>query len=199
MRLVASSLLNRSIPPSDDSQGSIALSGVLPVASTSESVREMLISALTELLQSYQIEPRGSTYLANGGEASQQVLAKIGFAQAGSKGTLLLGVPPAIVEAMQLGARGVSHADWLGELANQYLGRFKNKLLAYGVHIEMGTPFVSTAPVAPAKELGSDAQWLTVHTEFGDALAAAEGLPSDESLGQQTSQGFLSEGDLQLF
>jgi hypothetical protein len=193
-------VLNRSIPPSDESQGSTALSGVLPVASTAESVRQMLVSALTELLQTYEVEPRGSTYLANGEQASQQMLAKISFEnEAGEKGTLLLGVPLEIIDAMQLGTRSVSHADWLGELANQYLGRFKNKLLAYGLQLNMGTPFVSTAPVLPAKEIGNAAEWLCVDTDFGSALAAAEGLPSDDALGKQTTQGFLSEGDLQLF
>jgi len=32
--------------------------------------------------------------------------------------------------------------DWTGELANQLLGRVKNRLLTYGAMIQMGTPMV---------------------------------------------------------
>jgi CheY-specific phosphatase CheX len=39
--------------------------------------------------------------------------------------------PPSPVDALQ---------DWIGELANQLLGRLKSRLLAHGVAIQLGTP-----------------------------------------------------------
>ena len=78
---------------------------------------------------------------------ADDVGASIGFTGPALRGALVMisthrfvqRVLPAEIEA---GDSAEQVADWTGELANQLLGRIKNKLLTYGVTLEMSTPTV---------------------------------------------------------
>ncbi len=61
----------------------------------------------------------------------------IGFTNPALRGAFALAIerPP-----IAMGIEAASASDWAGELSNQLLGRFKNKLLGYGVVLEMSTP-----------------------------------------------------------
>jgi hypothetical protein len=74
---------------------------------------------------------------------SIQLLSMIGFASPALSGSLLLGLPDAIV-LRTLPAPDASVSDWSGELANQLMGRLKNQLLKYQVVINPGLPVVVT-------------------------------------------------------
>jgi len=72
--------------------------------------------------------------------------ASIGFTGPSLRGALvLISTRHLIQSVLPEAVRGDSAAqvaDWTGELANQLLGRIKNKLLNYGVSVDMSTPTV---------------------------------------------------------
>ncbi len=103
----------------------------------------------------------------------------VGFSGPSFRGTLIMAAPfeliaatrPVRARAEPL-ARNVSSdwilvRDWVGELANQVLGRIKNRLLTYGVTFEVSPPaalsgsaLVFAAPKGPSPR---------VHTFVADA------------------------------
>lgn len=71
------------------------------------------------------------------------VAGVIGFVGAGVRGSVVLATVSAVgVATRPVAATTVSEAnDWVGELANQLLGRLKNHyFLAHGVDIQMSAP-----------------------------------------------------------
>lgn len=64
----------------------------------------------------------------------------LGFSGDRARGSIVLVASPAILA----GSSPLSdpHRDWVGELANQLVGRLKNHLLRYDVEISLGTPTV---------------------------------------------------------
>ena len=65
--------------------------------------------------------------------------SSIGFGDTHFHGSL-------VILANESGIRALGNApisdpmDWLGELNNQIVGRFKNKMVRHGIKIQMGTP-----------------------------------------------------------
>jgi hypothetical protein len=72
---------------------------------------------------------------------SVQVISSIGFSSPMLNGCLLLAIPNVVMQ-QTLPTPGANLADWSGELANQLLGRLKNKLLNYDVIINLALPVV---------------------------------------------------------
>jgi CheY-specific phosphatase CheX len=72
---------------------------------------------------------------------SVELVSIIGFSSDMVSGALLLAMPNSLVERT-LPAPDSSLADWVGELANQLLGRLKNQLLDYHVVVNMSLPVV---------------------------------------------------------
>jgi hypothetical protein len=81
------------------------------------------------------------------GSPAQKTLANanfvtvIGFSSRTFNGSLLLALPRGLVE-QTLPASEAALADWCGELANQLLGRLKNRLIDYQVSLSMTLPVV---------------------------------------------------------
>jgi hypothetical protein len=65
----------------------------------------------------------------------------------GLRGTLVLSVPPALLERSHptRATDTADLADWLSELANLLLGRIKGRLLSHDITIELSTPLVLSA------------------------------------------------------
>lgn len=112
-----------------------------------ERMEEMLIAVARELFEAYGkacvFEGRASTYA--GRTEQESVIATIGFAGTKVRGSLVLVTlrttaeslrPDEIASKADEGMLG----DVLGEFANMLLGRLKNKLLARGVELLLGTP-----------------------------------------------------------
>jgi hypothetical protein len=70
-----------------------------------------------------------------------QLISTIGFSSATLNGSLLLAIPNVVMQ-QTLPTPDANLADWSGELANQLLGRLKNKLLNYEVVINLALPVV---------------------------------------------------------
>jgi len=164
-------------------------------------VQALLLESLTALLDAYDVQVLAAEEVPEGCPTGTRTLARIQFVNedTGREGTLLIAVPKSVVLAMQPTASQVPCLDWVGELANQFLGRFKNKLLARGIHLAMSTPELCPDTAIPAEQIGSSALWFRVQTALDDVVAAARGLPKDAELGAAVTVDMLSEGDCELF
>ncbi|MBI2389581.1 MAG: chemotaxis protein CheX [Deltaproteobacteria bacterium] len=79
------------------------------------------------------------------GPYAQSIVSVIGFSGEQLSGSLALLLPPSVVERSHpLRETGPLDAaarhDWAGEVGNQLLGRLKNRLLSYGIVLQMATP-----------------------------------------------------------
>ncbi len=132
-------------------------------------------------------------------------VAVIGFGGGGLRGSLGLGVSTALLEKLALAGRTPGERmrdDWLAEMANQLLGRVKNRLLRHGVTIAIALPMVfrglRVEIVGAGQELwaypfespeGALSVWLDIRADPDFVLAPM----SDDAL------DIPSEGDLILF
>lgn len=92
--------------------------------------------------------------------------AAIGFSSREMRGVVGIGMETATLRrivAMQplLGAH-VSVEDWLGEAANQLLGRFKNKLVSYGPVVSIALPMVLRGMRMQFVPIGAEGLWTHV-------------------------------------
>ncbi len=149
-------------------------------------------------------EPRRCDGLAIAGES---VVAMIGYAGDTLKGSLLLQASRRVTLGLQPSDVGMSTPsdallrDLLGELANQLLGRFKNKLAARGVLVVVATPVTAigidlrTHDLGPSSSvsLAVDLAGGVVHVRF-DAVVS----PALEMTAPLTDAAVV-EGELLIF
>jgi CheY-specific phosphatase CheX len=127
------------------------------------------------------------------------LVSVIGFAGRGVSGTLVLGATEEPLERSKPG--DASERDWIAELANQLLGRIKNKLMRVGIDFYAMPPAVVSgkhlAPVTSQPDFrpwvfatpgGSVCLWIEVN-------AAAEVHPNIALMAEDIP----CEGDLLLF
>jgi CheY-specific phosphatase CheX len=156
---------------------------------TTRAIQDMAGSACTELMEAYGVE----LVRAEGWPETEEVMLSgvMGFVGDSVRGTCLLAAPQATIEAAA--PRAAAARDWVGELANQLVGRLKVKLMARGATIALSTPVVlkgvklsplprtDVAPVVFESRAGRVLVWLEVEIEadfqLGEqrALAASEG------------------------
>lgn len=125
----------------------------------------------------------------------------IGFTSTAMRGSMVLGIgakPLAKVDEDES-----AHRDWIQELANQLLGRMKNRLLGYGVDLQMTTPMSMRGLHLVLEPNASESAPLLFHTAEGGAVCVlldAELVPGLE-LEQQDGAGDAvpDEGELLLF
>jgi hypothetical protein len=134
---------------------------------------------------------------------SSNFVTVIGFSSRTFNGSLLLALPRALVEHT-LPAEGASHADWCGELANQLLGRLKNRLIDFEVSLNMTLPVVISGGrfALPAKTRRVTRYFCFV-SDWGKFFVRleAELSPNVELVRQASTEGgrVLDEGELLLF
>ncbi|MGC4092561.1 MAG: chemotaxis protein CheX [Polyangiaceae bacterium] len=118
-------------------------------------------------------------------------VSRIGFVGEQVWGSLELGLSSQFVaESLPalLRQRGESSermlSDWAGELANQVLGRFKNKLRPFSVNFELNTPVVASRAASEgfrgrsvarySSDYGDCSVYLSLSTAPGLVLSASE-------------------------
>jgi CheY-specific phosphatase CheX len=104
-----------------------------------ETMQEMAGDACTELMAAYGL---GLTRIDEPWtESENEVFSGVmGFVGDTVRGSCLLAAPETAVLAAA--PHSAKARDWVGELANQLVGRVKTKLLAHGVTIALTTPVV---------------------------------------------------------
>lgn len=103
-----------------------------------ETLDNVLFTSATGLFKAYGI----AIQEAKGGAVpSTPLCAVIGFTGPWLCGAAMIAADNALIAAA-CPVPGTSDRDWLAELANQLLGRVKNRLLPYGVEVYASTPVV---------------------------------------------------------
>ena len=104
-----------------------------------DTLNNLLFTGTLGLFKAYGVQlaedPAGAKETAN------TWAAVVGFQGAAIGGAVVLVVDSALLHA-SVPTRETTEREWIGELANQLLGRIKNRLLAYGVDIAAATPGV---------------------------------------------------------
>jgi hypothetical protein len=136
----------------------------------------------------------------------ETLVAAIGFRSPCLSGELVLLAPPSFVEVVlprEVRERRPSAriaADWVGELANQLVGRLKNKLLGYGVDVALGTPrAVTDCEIVDFEASMRTIVRLSLTSREGSLLAMLFTEHADLSLSEATPGVAVSEGDIVLF
>jgi chemotaxis protein CheX len=108
-------------------------------ACNQEIVNSIVVQVTEELFAAYEVKVQEQAEPA--GDPGDEVLfaGVIGFTGSAMRGTLVLAPTRKLLERSHATTR-CEFRDWAGELANQLLGRIKNRLRAYGVEIHVSTP-----------------------------------------------------------
>ena len=104
----------------------------------SEVVHQSTKDAVYELFDSYGVSIQFSDLSESQQENINGFLGMIGFSGVQIKGNLSVWAATEIIE--KTGNSNFDKTDWIAEIANQILGRIKNKLLRFDVELMMGIP-----------------------------------------------------------
>ncbi|MBC8068679.1 MAG: chemotaxis protein CheX [Deltaproteobacteria bacterium] len=137
-------------------------------------------AALVELAKHYQIDVvRWGPVTDPAAIVGHQVAGIIGFAGEGFGGTLAIRAPSMVVRSClpvaDAGPEPHVLGDWIAELANQLLGRTKNKLIRYHSTFQITPPTYAVADELLV--IGCDrgrTSWLSVTTHAGPLLVMVE-------------------------
>lgn len=155
---------------------------------TTRAIQALAGAACTELMQAYGVQLNPTL---GWGESDEVMFSGVmGFVGDSVRGTCLLAAPQGTVEAAA--PRSAAARDWVGELANQLVGRLKAKLMARGATIALSTPVVlrgvrlsplprtDVAPVVFESTAGKVLVWLEVEIEDGFQLGEERALKASE-------------------
>jgi CheY-specific phosphatase CheX len=147
-------------------------------AETTRAIQGLASSACTELMQAYGVPLTPAT---GWGDADEPMLCGVmGFVGDSVRGSCLLAASIGALEAAA--PPGAAARDWVGELANQLVGRLKAKLLQRGATIALSTPVslcgvkvsplprTEVEPVVFESPVGKLLVWLEVEAEQGFRL-----------------------------
>lgn len=166
--------------------------------------RDALRQAALDLLRCYggsdavELDPEGET------PRDDFVLAAaVGFAGPSLNGTLAVAVPRRLLDSLYplQNEHGVliAHGDWIGELGNQLLGRVKNKLVAYGVDMRLGTPAVVEGRDLRLHASGGDLIEQRFHCNGNIVYIWLNAVAGEDLALAQTGDVTADEGSILLF
>lgn len=163
-------------------------------------LRQLVGEATQELFMHYELD------LSTVGPSESErmisdlaIVAVIGFTGDSMRGSAILATVRPILETTDPTGEA-SARDWMSELANQLLGRVKNKLLSRDCIIRLGTPVALAGlklELTPTNE-----------TTVAQAFISADGqvcvwfdaeLTDDFVLGEPTGEDIPGEGDSLMF
>jgi hypothetical protein len=115
-----------------------------------EQVRSTLVQALceswTELFDGQNMSLSDDTSELSPGDETPRISSCISFVSENVKGGLALHLPIEVLQKSHPTNPGKASeselTDWSGELANQLVGRLKNKLLRYSLTLMVGIPAI---------------------------------------------------------
>jgi hypothetical protein len=147
-------------------------------------VDSLLQASLVELFGAYGVAFAPLPRSALGAPTAPEVSVAAAFRnEAGTGGRLTLSLPAALLEHMKHEEATSVRMDWARELANQLLGRVKNRLLPFGVRIDIGL-LTLLDPKLMQHQLQELSGLRVCHgrTLRGPVLVTVRGLPEDSSL-----------------
>lgn len=115
------------------------------------------------------------------------------------RGGMTLSVPSPVLELMKDGAASALKGDWTRELANQLLGRIKNRLLQFSVRLETGISIGADSQTVERQLQLSDTRLYAGRTLRGEILVTLAGIPNESQLSYVSAVRVAAEGDMILF
>jgi hypothetical protein len=179
-------------------QSSVAPSGIRGA------IDSLVQSALVELFAAYEVAVAPLPRLNQQRVPSvPEVSAAVNFTlrgRFGPPGRITLSLPNAVLEVMMKNGGSSLKSDWTRELANQLIGRIKNRLLQFSARIEVGvsSSMDSKALLGHLSQVGS-ARVYTGRTLRGEILVTLEGMPDESQLSYVGPVNVASEGSTILF
>ncbi|RYZ07629.1 MAG: hypothetical protein EOO73_11675 [Myxococcales bacterium] len=155
-----------------------------PKSGVRVSVDSLVQGALVDLFNAYEVAVAPLPRSALPAPPTPEVSAAAAFRSSdGVAGRLTLSLPSALLEQMKGQEATSVRMDWARELANQLLGRIKNRLLPFGVRIEIGLLTLLDPKLMQhqAQNLSGLRLYLG-RTLRGHVLVTAQGLPNDAAL-----------------
>lgn len=138
---------------------------------------------------------------ANVGGPGHEVVAVIGYAADEVRGGLALGISKNLAQKTMPTAETPLY-DWAGELANQILGRVRNKMLAYQIDVQISTPVVLHGlgvQVAPPGHNGVKVASYRSGEDVVQVLLEARFEEGFELPERNEEDGTVDEGEMLLF
>lgn len=120
---------------------------------------------------------------------------------ASASGRLSISVPTEVMDTMQVGRplQG-RHADWSRELANQLMGRFKNRLLPFGAKLQAGLPSsIGREALEAEMARATNRRVYRARTLRGEIVATLDGSLNEAELVYTGPTSVPNEGELILF
>jgi hypothetical protein len=152
-----------------------------PKSGVRVSIDALVQASLVELFNAYgvAVAPLPRSFSA---PALPDVSVAAAFRTGHGSGRLTLSIPGALLEHMKDSEATTVRTDWARELASQLLGRIKNRLLPFGLRIDVGL-----LTLLDAKRLQSQLQEPSVRLYAGRSLrgpvlVTVQGLPQDSAL-----------------
>lgn len=182
-----------------------------PLPASASSVRgaidAIVQGALVELFHAYGVAlapfprsaPRGRLQFF-------EVTATMGFVRESARrtsthpGRLALSMPREVFVLLNPEPGGAEPRDeWARELANQLLGRIKNRLLQFSATLQIGLPSTSDAATESERERSATLRVYVGRTVRGNVLLTLEGMPEESELAYVGPEGLALEGEAILF
>lgn len=166
-------------------------------------VMQQLDASATELFDSYG-QPMS---LSGEAEETKRKLnlalgAAIGFTGEHVRGVLAIAVDEDLAVKMNplpTGSDPGASQDWIGELANQLLGRLKNKLLSVGVELALSTPVVVQGNDLRIGAVHRRATRLTFTNNQNEAAVWWDAEVDGDLVLSESDEEAQAEGDMLLF
>jgi len=118
----------------------------------------------------------------------------------GQPGRLTLSLSGSLLEHMSPNAAGNLKGDWARELANQLIGRVKNRLLPFNVRLQVGvSSMLDSSKLQRHLQLAPDARVYVARTLRSETVVTVEGLPDESQLMYIGPVNTAAEGDAILF
>jgi hypothetical protein len=175
----------------------------MPHAKNTELLNGLIEQCTNEFFQSRNVGLRRSS-------ASTCVIehaAAIGFSSKEIRGVVGIGMETVtlqrVVAVQPLISDRIPMEDWLGEAANQLLGRFKNKLVSYGGSVSVALPMILRGMRMQFVSVGADGLWTqTFDSDSGPICVWLDARMSDDlvlTLSTDPDAHSAAEGDMMLF
>jgi hypothetical protein len=160
--------------------------------------------SLVDLFAAYDVAaapvPRVPGHLPEGLPEITAAIAFTRHEQSAAQGRLTLSLPPPVFCLMRQGDAETLASDWTRELANQLIGRLKNRLLQLSVRLQLGASSIidSLSLVQQIRTVAST-RIYTDRTLRGEVVMTLGGMPDESELRYTPSVPPPAEGSALLF
>jgi len=192
-----------------ESPSQVARSALLespPQSSSAKAPRgaidSLIQASLVELFQAYDIAVAPMPKSARHNQISlPDVSAMIGFSSDSRRpGRLTLSIPSGVLGLMKGDVQGFRQGDWARELANQLMGRIKNRMLQFSVRLQTGLPSNLESKLLESQlHSSSTMRSYAGRTLRGEVVVTVEGMPNESELTYVGPGRIASEGETILF